>query len=609
MKILRFAITLCLALLLSLQASYPEVIRSIPVQHGGRIKPLDTFARTHLLLFSEKSSLGKMDAMEWLLEMWADPVSAIDRPVFRIRNPDVISTLSLELNPDHLFSYKALSPAMQANEHSLHQLGSKANDALEPAEKQLLDLYHKIFLYSGLLTSFDGLIRDISVSNPEIATRLYIQTDKAYSYCDLSLHANEISNLAASINDSPPPAYAADLRAFIEKLNYRLMGVDTNGPALILQENPGEHVPWLDVWQVCHRPDIKLNQREILEIWHQWFKALREHSETEVTTLTENLVKNVPVSENISLELFYNKADLFYKSLYFYGFALLLLAVAALHPWKLYGRLATSSLLVGFLLHGVGLVLRMLIMGRPPVSTLYESIIFVGWIAVLGCLLLERVFKDHSGLFLAGAIGSILHFIGFRYASEGDTMGMLVAVLNSNFWLATHVVTITVGYGATFVAGMLAHVYLFKMAIKSKPEALKSFADNLAGTVLVALFFTTLGTILGGIWADQSWGRFWGWDPKENGALLIVLWLLALIHGKIAKILSEALYAWGLCLANIVVAVAWFGVNLLNVGLHSYGFTDSIAMNLGLFCLFELVFASALWIWVFLIQQRKTAIG
>ena len=112
---------------------------------------------------------------------------------------------------------------------------------------------------------------------------------------------------------------------------------------------------------------------------------------------------------------------------------------------------------------------------------------------------------------------------------------------------------------------------------------------NMNGLTLFALFFTLFGTILGGIWADQSWGRFWGWDPKENGAMLIVLSLLVLIHGRIAGSFSAFTIACGLVLTNIVVALAWFGVNLLNVGLHSYGFTEGVALNLAIFCLIEVL--------------------
>jgi ABC-type transport system involved in cytochrome c biogenesis permease subunit len=141
------------------------------------------------------------------------------------------------------------------------------------------------------------------------------------------------------------------------------------------------------------------------------------------------------------------------------------------------------------------------------------------------------------------------------------------------------------GYGITVVAGLVGHLYLFMAITKPKDKgALQEIYKNAIGLSLVALLFTTLGTILGGIWADQSWGRFWGWDPKENGAMLIVLWLLMLLHGRLSGQVKAPGFAAGLVIGNIVVALAWFGVNLLSVGLHNYGFTESIAYNLSVFC-------------------------
>ena len=113
----------------------------------------------------------------------------------------------------------------------------------------------------------------------------------------------------------------------------------------------------------------------------------------------------------------------------------------------------------------------------------------------------------------------------------------------------------------------------------------------------MALFFTLFGTILGGIWADQSWGRFWGWDPKENGALLIVLWQLMMIHMRLSGLAKPKEFALGMALNNIIVALAWFGVNLLQVGLHSYGFDDGVARNLFMFIGFEIIFCLGTYYW------------
>ena len=183
------------------------------------------------------------------------------------------------------------------------------------------------------------------------------------------------------------------------------------------------------------------------------------------------------------------------------------------------------------------------------------------------------------------------------YFAGDEVLGVLVAVLNTNFWLATHVLTITTGYGCCLAAGAGAHIWLLRCALGrgAAPGADDPAARALLGLSLVASFLTIFGTILGGIWADQSWGRFWGWDPKENGALLIVLWLLFLLHSRIAGSMGAVGFAVGLVALNVVVALAWFGVNLLGIGLHSYGFTDTAALGLAAFCAAELLFGAVLY--------------
>ncbi len=143
----------------------------------------------------------------------------------------------------------------------------------------------------------------------------------------------------------------------------------------------------------------------------------------------------------------------------------------------------------------------------------------------------------------------------------------------------------------------MGHIYLFKSLFsKTKKTELKTIFNNNYILTLIALFFTLFGTILGGIWADQSWGRFWGWDPKENGALLIVMWHLMLLHLRISGMVKPLGFAFWSSLINIIVVLAWFGVNLLSVGLHSYGFTDNVATNLYMFIAIELVLCTGLYL-------------
>jgi ABC-type transport system involved in cytochrome c biogenesis permease subunit len=173
-------------------------------------------------------------------------------------------------------------------------------------------------------------------------------------------------------------------------------------------------------------------------------------------------------------------------------------------------------------------------------------------------------------------IGFATLIVAHNLAMSGDTLEMMQAVLDNNFWLATHVIVITIGYSAMFVAGALGIIFILMGLFKKDFDRhqARRIGGMTYGIVCFAALFSLVGTILGGIWADQSWGRFWGWDPKENGALLIVLWTAVILHARWGGIARERDIAAMAVVGNIVTSWSWFGTNMLGVGLHSYGFMD-----------------------------------
>ena len=241
------------------------------------------------------------------------------------------------------------------------------------------------------------------------------------------------------------------------------------------------------------------------------------------------------------------------------------------------GRSAFRILAVAWVVTTVGIGTRMWLEGRPPVTNLYSSALFVGWGAVGLCLLLEAIYRNAVASVAAGAIGFTTLLIAHHLSLSGDTLEMMRAVLDSNFWLATHVVVITAGYSATFLAGFLAIIHIFRGVFTRSLDA--ATADSLSrmvyGIICFATLFSFVGTILGGIWADQSWGRFWGWDPKENGALLIVIWNALILHARWGGLIRQRGLMNLAVGGNIITSWSWFGTNMLGVGLHSYGFTDA----------------------------------
>ena len=242
-------------------------------------------------------------------------------------------------------------------------------------------------------------------------------------------------------------------------------------------------------------------------------------------------------------------------------------------------------MLLAFVLHTAALILRMWISGRPPVTNLYSSAIFIGWGVVLGSFFIEFLLKHGIGNLIGASVGAAtLMIAGYLARDEGDTLGVMQAVLDTTFWLATHVVCITLGYVATLVAGFMGIAYCVMAVLNPRGAGINSadkpddefrlFGKMVYGVVCFAIFFSLVGTVLGGLWADDFWGRFWGWDPKENGAMMIVLWNAIILHARWGKLVRDYGTAVLAIVGNAVTAWSWFGVNELKAGLHSYGFTE-----------------------------------
>jgi ABC-type transport system involved in cytochrome c biogenesis permease subunit len=289
------------------------------------------------------------------------------------------------------------------------------------------------------------------------------------------------------------------------------------------------------------------------------------------------------------LEHWFNEASPFYYCSFLYALVALLGCISWLGWFTPLNRAALGCMIVIFAVHTFSLLARMYIQGRPPVTNLYSSAIFIGWGCVLTCLTVELLFRNSLALVVGSTTGALSLVVAHYLSLDGDTLGMLQAVLDTNFWLATHVVCITFGYTATFVAGFMGVAYVVlgvatPLLARGNATALSKM---MYGVICFAMFLSFTGTVLGGIWADQSWGRFWGWDPKENGALLIVIWNALILHARWGGMVKQRGVAQLAVLGNAVTAWSWFGTNLLGVGLHSYGFMQGAMTVLIGFCLLQ----------------------
>ncbi|HEX7502110.1 MAG TPA: cytochrome c biogenesis protein CcsA [Acidobacteriota bacterium] len=532
-----------------------EPFRRLVILEQGRKKPMDTFARNLLKQFSGRSSLDGRDASTWLARVLFTPQATLDDKIFLIDQPDVLSGLGLEGEGRGRYSFSELRPGLD----KLHELAFKYADrgagGSGGGESGFMRLFYNISTYYGLLDAF-------AFAGPGQAAARDPRGAPALPAI-LPLSAREDADWL-----SPAQAYA-------------------HGSAL-----PAALQRELSL--------LSRAARAYGENWSEFDQALAEFDQS----LRGRLGPGAVASGKISLEIVYNRLDPFAKAEFGYGLALLLLLLALLFQRLLLERLSALLVFLGFLAHTFGIVARMLIMGRPPVTNLYETFVFVAWTAVIMGLVMAWLQKQPLGLLAGGLAGLAFLVIAGRYSLDGDTMGMLAAVLDSNLWLATHVVTIALGYAGCVVAGVIGHVVIIQELLRQRSAAIAATARSLYAVLGFGLVFTSVGTLMGGIWADQSWGRFWGWDPKENGALLIIIWLAVLFHARLAGWIGHVGLAVGGIGSAITVVLAWFGVNLLGVGLHAYGFTSGAARGLLAFTFIELVFIA---VTLPLLRKRKPA--
>ena len=307
------------------------------------------------------------------------------------------------------------------------------------------------------------------------------------------------------------------------------------------------------------------------------------------------------------IERHYNKLKPFRLAWFLYLLGFLLLSPLiwlnvrhSLFYQKAFFYSALSFFILAFCLQGYGMALRSYIMARPPVTNMYETVIWVPWVTViLGAILWIRQ-KMFSVFVCAVAVACFCLLLADSAPELLDSsLHPLEAVLRSSFWLIVHVLTITMSYGAFFLAFALGNVALllfFKKKNRSADSQTKKYIRCIDRSLQVGVILLTAGTILGGIWADYSWGRFWGWDPKETWALISLLAYLVLLHSRLMGYIREFGMAVGAVLCFFFILMAWYGVNyVLGQGLHSYGFGAGGVEYVAGFALLNLTYVLLVW--------------
>lgn len=486
-------------------------LQNIAIQERGRIKPFDTFANETLQFLTGKSTWNGVQPTEFVFSM-----------LFRFEDWENEELINISYNPlkeklgldksKRFFSYKAISENTALIK--LVQEGARK----EQSKERLSELDKKAFQVQNQRGMLEAIISGTALTilpNPQGIDATWFPI--------------------SAISDRTLP-YAPDQ---LEKLSQSLK-------ALMEAYYKGDSKTW---------NDSSLKFVEVVR--------------------TELGKDHYPSAASLKREIHYNQLRPFRWAWIFYLVSFLALVAFTITQAKFQMWAGAAALALGLAIHTYGFVLRCWIAGRPPVSNMYESVLWVAW----GCVVFSLVIwiKYKKAVIPTAAV--VFAILGLVLADNvplvlDPSIHPLEPVLRSNFWLTIHVLTITLSYAAFALSLCLGNVvlgaYLFK---PTSVPTIQSLTLYMYRAMQIGVILLAAGTILGGVWADYSWGRFWGWDPKEVWALIALLLYIAVLHGRFTGWLKGFGFVVTTVLSFMGVLMAWYGVNfVLGVGLHSYGF-------------------------------------
>ena len=593
------------------------------IQSGGRVKPLISWSKFLVYSLNGASSVKfkhndkkhKISSTEVVLQCLFRPEFASTLELFRVEDKVILTSLNIpseildskEKRDRYSFSQLTeLYPAIKEKANTIFELNSKD---WSTEQRQTVNLRNSLVIFEFLTLYFD------------FARASFPSTSHDKDDAKLSDWLVNLDSLleAFRIKQSESGELSPELLRFwhrFEELALKSGDFFTVIPSYTTEQN-GQWTAFGSELKLClektHQDpqkfidQVKLAQNITDSVESGDSKKITQAFQIWNTHIADSLTTDV--IKRRDSEVTYANRDYFFNALVCLFPALLLVLVSWIVTGKRsskllrYGIVALTSISCLFVL--IGIVHRCILMQRPPIGNLFDTIIFIAGLSLFILILIELITKRSIAISLGVFLGMTLLFLARRYEiGDGkDHLDPLVAVLDSNYWLATHVVTITLGYMGGLVASGFSATYilgrLFRIA-EDESDFRKVLNRTVYGMIGFTLLFSLVGTVLGGIWANDSWGRFWGWDPKENGALMIVLWCLILLHARLAGFLRE----WGLHICTViganVVVFSWWHVNSLSTGLHSYGFIEginaiwlayaftSIVALLGLICKFIL---------------------
>lgn len=421
-----------------------------------------------------------------------------------------------------------------------------------------------------IVCSYDPLLTQLHLSN----TRLFcsykeVKNNEWFRETIQSLIWREDPN----INIDKPVRSKLETEAM--SLYHRFQWLEAMGSGTLANwiPNTEQSKPWLSLHHdLPYSEEIKKELAETYKkIGESWISnnpsAFQEHSQKFAQRLKSLQPSFYPQETLLVQEYLYNKVSPFQKAMLFY--LLSILAYSLGFRWKRFQWLAHFALILGFAIHTWGLWQRVEIGGRAPVSNMYESMIFFGWSSIVFGILFEIVYRTGWCGFSAAICGATVQIITDN-VSLNPNLPVLEPVLNS-VYLTYHVLLMMVSYAAFGVSLVFSHLYLFISIFKpAKKELLKDLDTYNYRIIQLGCVGIIFGIFLGAVWANESWGRYWAWDPKETWALITFLSYLAILHGRFTNWWKSFGSAVGSILSFGVLLMTYYGVNFFLVGKHSY---------------------------------------
>jgi len=577
-KILLVMILICCSL------TAVEEYKVLPVAYKGRFIPLDVYAGNFLQEFYGKEKIKKShlsqfdvptrDALPFFLKFYflgSKPFN--DAPLFRISHAEIKKLLSLNLKEDH-FSYNELKPALE-------KIGS--SNFLKMQEKNHENAANTLILQLSDFGAWNGAIaKDLKLSLDETPLMSQLQ-DLGLKF--LALPTKKLGNWVS----------LHALKIQIKDKNDGLKAISNFTPYKDESFNALRNA-YFELEQAYidqDLPDIDKGLKALGKALNEPYAAIAKNSALQA------FQKNYryPTYLQLKAEYYYTNYPLIEGAIFLYAIALIGFLLAKTLKNSKIKLLSIVIFSAGFILHTFILALRCYILERPPVSNMFETVIYVPWIAIIAGIIFYCMTKN-AQLLIASCFSALTLLILLEVTNLNRQLEQPQAVLDSQYWLTVHVLLIVGSYGIFCLSGILGHIYLgFSLFNKKDTNEMKAVADSVLKTMYVGCFMLIPGTILGGVWAAESWGRFWDWDPKESWAFISCCIYMIFIHAH----RFNKIKAFGLCVGSIVglmaISFTWYGVNyILGTGLHSYGFGSGGANYYYFFLIAELSFLTIVFI-------------